>query len=113
MSEKIYIHGVDVSGCEFYVEDNGIIAPDGTPERTNICTSPELHCKNNDNCFCNKQCSYKQLKRLKQENEKYMHEKIKEYLEDVDYIAQFDGTPYDLSVEIKQIISKWRKNEVK
>ena len=38
-------------------------------------------------------------------------EKIREYLEDVDYIAQFDGTPYDLSVELKQIIPKWRKNE--
>lgn len=33
-------------------------------------------------------------------------QEIKEYLEDIDYIAQFDGTPYDLSVEIKQIITK-------
>lgn len=33
-------------------------------------------------------------------------QRLKEYLEDIDYIAQFDGTPYDLSVEIKQIITK-------
>lgn len=33
-------------------------------------------------------------------------QEIKEYLEDIDYIAQFNGTPYDLSVEIKQIITK-------
>ena len=33
-------------------------------------------------------------------------EEIREYLEDIDYIAQFDGTPYDLSVEIKDKIKE-------
>ena len=64
--KEIIIDGVDVSGCEFYFEDNGIIAPDGTPERTDICASPERECS--DNCYCNKQCYYKQLKRLEFEN---------------------------------------------
>lgn len=64
------INGIDVSECEFYFEDNGVIAPDGTPERANICTSPEKSCENNDSCYCNKDCYFKQLKRLQEENEK-------------------------------------------
>lgn len=68
MNETI-INGIDVSECEFYFEDNGVIAPDGTPERANICTSPERSCENNDSCYCNKDCYFKQLKRLQKENE--------------------------------------------
>ena len=82
MTEEIIIDGVNVAECEYYFEDNGIIAPDGTPERTDICTSPERHCENNDSCYCNKQCNYKQLQRLKQENEK-----LKEKLENEEYNA--------------------------
>ena len=70
MSEEIIIDDVNVAECEFYFEDNGVIAPDGTPERANICTSPENSCKNNDSCYCNKNCYYKQLKRLQAENYK-------------------------------------------
>ena len=70
MTEEIIIDGVDVAGCEFYFEDNGVIAPDGTPERANLCTSPERSCENSDSCYCNKDCYYKQLKRLEQENKK-------------------------------------------
>lgn len=61
------INGVDVSGCEFYFEDNGVIAPDGTPEQANICSSAEKSCENSDSCYCNKDCYYKQLKRLEAE----------------------------------------------
>lgn len=69
MTEEIIINGVDVAGCEYYFEENGVIAPDGTPEQANICTSPENSCKNNDSCYCNKDCHYKQqLKRLEQGN---------------------------------------------
>lgn len=74
MKEKIIIDGVDVAGCEFYFEDNGVIAPDRTPERANICTSSEKSCENNDSCYCNKDCYYKQLKRLEQENEELKEE---------------------------------------
>ena len=77
MTEEIIIDGVNVAGCEFYFEDNGVIAPDGTPERANICTSPEKSCENNDSCYCNKNCYHKQLKRLEQEN-KELKEKIKD-----------------------------------
>lgn len=70
MDNKSIINGIDVSECEFYFEDNGVIAPDGTPERANICTSPERSCENNDSCYCNKDCYFKQLKRLQEENEK-------------------------------------------
>ena len=68
MTEEIIIDGVNVVGCEYYFEDNGVIAPDGTPERANLCTSPERSCENSDSCYCNKECYYKQLKRLEQEN---------------------------------------------
>ena len=66
MTEEIIIDGVNVAGCEYYFEDNGVIAPDGTPERANLCTSPEKSCENSDSCYCNKGCYYKQLKRLQE-----------------------------------------------
>lgn len=71
MKEEIIIDGINVAGCEFYFEDNGVIAPDGTPERANLCTSPERSCENSDSCYCNKECYYKQLKRLEQERDEW------------------------------------------
>lgn len=109
MKEKIIIDGVDVAGCEFYFEDNGVIAPDGTPERANICTSSEKSCENNDSCYCNKDCYYKQLKRLEQENEE-----LKNTLKDIDKklelaldVEQTDADEsFDLLYEIQEIISE-------
>lgn len=55
--KSIVIDGVDVSGCELYRNDNGVFAPDGTAERTELCYLTNDYCYNNPNCY------YKQLKR--------------------------------------------------
>ena len=60
-NKKIIIDGVDVSGCELYRDDNGVFAPDGTAERTELCYLTNDYCGNSLNCY------YKQLKRKEQE----------------------------------------------
>ena len=62
--KQIIIDGVDVSVCKLYNEDNGVVAPDGTAERTELCYLTNDYCENNPNCY------YKQLKRKEQECEK-------------------------------------------
>lgn len=67
--KQIIIDGVDVSVCKLYNEDNGVVAPDGTAERTELCYLTNDYCENNPNCY------YKQLKRKEQaldEIEKYL-----------------------------------------
>lgn len=67
--DKVIIDGVDVSGCNFYIQDY---------QRANNIKGKYEHCKdvcdlNGDNyfyCKMNKDCYYKQLKRLEQENER-------------------------------------------
>ena len=59
--KQIIIDGVDVSVCKLYNEDNGVVAPDGTAERTELCYLTNDYCENNPNCY------YKQLKRKEQE----------------------------------------------
>lgn len=63
MDKQIMIDGVNVSGCELYRNDNGVFAPDGTAERTELCYLTNDYCANNPNCY------YKQLTRKKQECE--------------------------------------------
>lgn len=79
MTEEIIIDGVDVAGCEYaltpkkqcpvkpmyYAKETSCIACKEHNTKLNFC-------KNNPNCY------YKQLKRLKQENEelKALNEKI-------------------------------------
>ena len=60
-NKKKIIDGVDVSGCELYRDDNGVFAPDGTAERTELCYLTNDYCGNRLNCY------YKQLKRKEQE----------------------------------------------
>ena len=55
--KQIIIDGIDVSGCELYRNDNGVFAPDGTAERTELCYLTNDYCGNNPNCY------YKQFKR--------------------------------------------------
>ena len=62
-NEQIIIDGCNVSGCEFYRNDNGVIAPDGTAERTELCYLTNDYCGNSPNCY------FKQLKRKEQECE--------------------------------------------
>jgi len=94
MTEEIIIDGVNVAGCEFYFEDNGVIAPDGTPERANICASPEKSCENNDSCYCNKECYYKQLKRLEVECEE---------------LKRYEYTYLDKFLDLKQALEEIRE----
>ena len=68
-----------MAGCEFYFEDNGVIAPDGTSEKTGLCTSPEKSCENSDCCVCNPNCYFKQLQRAKAELEQYKKSKQASY----------------------------------
>lgn len=87
MSEVI-IDGCNVAECKYYVEDNGIIAPDGTPERTSLCTSPEKSCENSDCCVCNPNCYFKQLQRAKAEKQDLInYYELREggMLEDIQY----------------------------
>ena len=67
-NKQIIIDGVDVSVCKLYNEDNGVVAPDGTAERTELCYLTNDYCENNPNCY------YKQLKRKEQECEELKHE---------------------------------------
>lgn len=68
MDKQIIIDGVDVSGCELYRDDNGVFAPDGTAERTELCYLTNDYCGNNPNCY------YKQLKAKEQECERLKHD---------------------------------------
>ena len=69
MTEEIIIDGVNVAGCEYYIQDY---------QRANNIEGRYEHCKdvcelNGDNyfyCKMNNNCYYKQLKRLEQENKK-------------------------------------------
>ena len=71
MSEEIIIDGVNVAECEYYIQDY---------QRANNIEGRYEHCKdvcelNGDNyfyCKMNKNCYYKQLKRLQAENEENM-----------------------------------------
>lgn len=66
MTDKpIMIDGTDVSGCKLYREDNGVIAPDGTAERTDLCYLTNDYCGNNPNCY------FKQLARKTRECEEW------------------------------------------
>lgn len=106
MSEEIIIDGVNVAECEYYFKDNGVIAPDGTSERTDICTSPEHTCENNDSCYCNKDCYYKQLQRLKQENEE-LKEKINSYICSANCYKYKEAEKYKQALEeIRDIVEE-------
>ena len=105
MPDEIIIDGIDVSGCEFYFENNGIIAPDGTAERTNICSSPEKSCKNSDICDCNKQCYYKQLKRLEAENARLKAE-IDTWKYQTEKRAEIGDIWYDIAQKYKTCLQK-------
>ena len=61
--KSIIIDDIDVSGCEFYRNDNGVFAPDGTAERTELCYLTNDYCGNNPNCY------FKQLKSKEKECE--------------------------------------------
>lgn len=105
MPDEIIIDGIDVSGCEFYFENNGIIAPDRTAERTNICSSPEKSCKNSDICDCNKQCYYKQLKRLEAENARLKAE-IDTWKYQTEKRAEIGDIWYDIAQKYKTCLQK-------
>lgn len=63
--KQITIDGVDVSGCKYYVKNNGIEAQ-GCYELTDLCECN----KENEFCCNNPNCHYKQYKRKEQECEK-------------------------------------------
>ena len=71
--KEIIIDGVNVAGCNFFIEDY---------QRANNIEGRYEHCKNvcelnGDNyfyCEMNKNCYYKQLKRLEQENAELKYE---------------------------------------
>ena len=61
--KQITINDIDISECELYRDDNGVFAPDGTAERTELCYLTNDYCAKNPNCY------YKQLKHKEQECE--------------------------------------------
>lgn len=108
MKNEVIIDGCNVAECEYYFEDNGIIAPDGTPERTDLCTSPEKSCENSDCCACNPNCYFKQLQRAKADvtkiNIAYM-ELIQEIVAGIFYAGEIrpdNLTPLDVLRNIKK-----------
>ena len=62
--KQIIIDGVDVSGCKYYIADNGV-QYNGCYELTDICECN----KEDDFCDDNPNCYYKQLARKEQECE--------------------------------------------
>lgn len=68
MEEKIYVNGVDVSECKYYVP------------YTKDCINDN---KSYDKCKSCKDCYYKQLKRLEQENEE-LKQTIKDLTQSLD-----------------------------
>ena len=79
--KEIIVDGMDVAGCNFFIEDY---------QRANNIEGRYEHCKNvcelnGDNyfyCEMNKDCYYKQLQRLKQENEELqtVHKQLKQMI---------------------------------
>ena len=117
--KQIMIDGVDVSGCKYYVENNGIEAQ-GCYELTDLCEC------NNENEFCdnNSNCYYKQLKAKEQECKKLKEDLIEakahgDYLNNLALSKTLDTVSEQLDQlkqtlnEIKEIVSKHYKTEEK
>ena len=68
MTEEIIIDGVNVAGCGYYYDTFGHcdICGRGTDKSDTFCS----YCKDNSDCY------YKQLQRLKQENETYKRKNV-------------------------------------
>ena len=64
MNKEIIIDGVDVSGCKYYIADNGV-QYNGCYELTDICECN----KEDDFCDDNPNCYYKLYKRQEKTNE--------------------------------------------
>lgn len=67
MTEEIIIDGVNVAGCEFYFKDEKYSCDLSFINQEELCKCDDVQ-----------DCTYKQLKRLEQENEKQ-----KEYIKDL------------------------------
>ena len=97
--KEIIIDGVDVAGCNFFIEDY---------QRANNIEGRYEHCKNvcelnGDNyfyCKMNKNCYYKQLKRLKKENEE-----LKKYQYEQEYLQREIEKRQKALEEIREIIN--------
>ena len=82
----IIIDGVDVSGCKYYIENNGIEAQ-GCYELTDLCEC------NDENEFCdnNPNCHYKNWQRKEQECEE-----LKEQLKEMNEVIRTETTRCNL-----------------
>ena len=115
IDKQIIIDGVDVSGCKYYIADNGV-QYNGCCELTDICecNKEDYFCDDNPNCY------YKQLQREKQDSQEARDTAIKEFnraeklsqtLTDIRKIAEKqvkrapDGETF-ARPEIKQILQK-------
>ena len=113
--KQVIIHNVDVSGCKYYIADNGV-QYNGCYKLTDICecNKEDYFCDDNPNCY------YKQLQREKQDSQEARDTAIKEFnraeklsqtLTDIRKIAKKqvkrspDGETF-ARPEIKQIIQK-------
>lgn len=86
MTEEIIIDGVNVTGCNEFLEPNGC-------DNTN-CVS--FQCDRNPNC------GFKQLKRLEQENKE-----LKEKLErQKDYIVSYKNYKYDTDQKYRSALEE-------
>ena len=132
MTEEIYIDGVNVAGCKFYVKH---CIEDCYDERVDLYKYCQMF---GSECTNEKDCYYKQLKRLEQENEKLRKEnrelkvffdnaakkntnlenKMKEYGEQYNELYWIsdqllkDKTKYKTALEEIRKISQYEINEL-
>ena len=111
MIDKQIIDGVDVSGCELYRNDNGVFAPDGTAERTELCYLTNDYCGNSPNC------SYKNWKRKEQECERLkqgyaeLTDIVSPYMDDfTGYNEELGG--FDIVLCVKQLLKQLNQLKV-
>ena len=94
--KQIIIDGVDVSGCKYYIADNGV-QYNGCYELTDICECN----KEDDFCDDNPNCYYKQLKAKEQ-----VFNEIKEYFKSKDKTKTTLFNIFVIEQEILGIINK-------
>ena len=117
MTEEIIIDGVNVAGCEFYINDYKYSCDLSFTNQEELCSCEQI-----------KDCYYKQWQRLKQENEKLKEEvearrkyssawndklqtdKYIKALEEIDRRIQLENAD-DCLLDIKDIIDEVLGNE--
>ena len=101
--KEIIIDGVDVAGCKNYIS---VYTEDTDVEINNCCTLTYTPCQ-----FEKKNCYYKQLKRLEQENAE-LKQTLQEIKSIVSNIIDSYIRPYGDYEQLKKILDLITKAEV-